>query len=189
LNPSNARSFETPGALDQWLGANHAIQTELWVRIFKKDSGTATVDWKDCVVAALTWGWIDGQRRSLDEVSFLLRLTPRRSGSNWSKKNCEHAERLIADGRMQPSGLKQVEAARQDGRWERAYSGSAAMVIPEEFLRELRKNAPAKQLFETLDRRDLFAIYLRLQTAKHPETRKKRIMDIEAKLGRGERFH
>lgn len=86
------------------------------MRIFKKGLGTPSVTWEDCVVAAIAWGWIDGLRRSLDEVSFVQRLTPRRPKSNWSKKNCAHAERLIAEGCMQPSGLAYVEAARQDGR-------------------------------------------------------------------------
>jgi uncharacterized protein YdeI (YjbR/CyaY-like superfamily) len=189
MNYSNARSFETSDELDAWLKEHHATAQELWVRIFKKESGAPTVTWNDCVVSAIAWGWIDGQRKSFDEVSFLQRLTPRRARSNWSKKNCEHAERLIAEGRMQPSGLAHVEAARRDGRWDNAYSGSSEMVIPEDFLEELRKNRPAKEFFETLDRRNLFAIYHRLQTARRVETRKKRIRDMVVQLARGEAFH
>ena len=109
--------------------------------------------------------------------------------SNWSKKNCEHAERLIAEGRMQPSGLAHVEAARQDGRWERAYSGSSEMVIPADFLEALQKNPAARAFFETLDRRNLFAIYLRLQTAKRLETRTKRIATLIADLACGKAIH
>jgi uncharacterized protein YdeI (YjbR/CyaY-like superfamily) len=184
-----ARPFETAAQLEQWLKSNHATKRELWVRIFKKESGTPTVTWNDCVVAAIAWGWIDGQRKALDEVSFLQRLTPRRAKSNWSKRNCEHAERLIAEGRMQPSGLALVEAARQDGRWEQAYSGSSEMVIPEDFLEELHKNRAAKKFFATLDRRNLYVIYHRLQTAKRPETRKKRIAAMLAELARGKAFH
>ena len=159
---------------------------ELWVRVFKKDSGTPTVIWNDCVVAAIAWGWIDGKRKSLDEVSFLQRLTPRRTRSNWSKRNREHAERLIAVGRMQPPGLAHARAAREDGRWEQAYSGSADMVIPNDFLQALRKNRAAEQFFAALDRRNLYAIYHRLQTAKRPETRKKRIADTVVQLACGE---
>ncbi len=188
MDSNDARSFETPDHLETWLAANHETQRELWVRIFKKDSGTPSVTWNDCVVAAITWGWIDGQRKSLDEVSFLQRLTPRRPKSNWSKKNCEHAERLIAEARMQPPGLVHVHAARQDGRWERAYSGSANMVIPEDFLEELRKNPDAERFFAVLDRRNLYAIYHRIQTAKRPETRSKRIAEMVAQLARGEAF-
>ncbi|MFN0105913.1 MAG: YdeI/OmpD-associated family protein [Bryobacteraceae bacterium] len=189
MHASEVHSFETPHQLEKWLKLNHEKKQELWVRIFNKKSGTRTVTWDDCVVAAIAWGWIDGQRRSFDEVSFLQRLTPRRARSNWSKRNTEHADRLIAEGRMQPFGLAQVEAARQDGRWEKAYSGSAEMVMPEDFLKELRKVPAAKRFFETLDRRNLYAIYHRLQTAKRPETRKKRVMDIVAYLARGKAFH
>jgi uncharacterized protein YdeI (YjbR/CyaY-like superfamily) len=186
---TEARAFETVDQLEEWLKVNHTTQRELWVRIFKKDSGMPTVTWNDCVVAAIAWGWIDGQRKSLDEVSFLQRLTPRRLGSNWSKKNSEHAERLIAEGRMQPAGLAHVEAARLDGRWEQAYSGSADMVIPEDFLMELQKNKAAIAFFETLDRRNLYSIYHRIQTAKRLETRKKRIIAIIEQLAMKKPFH
>ena len=189
MGSAESRSFKTPDQLHQWLKAHHATATELWVRIFKKETGTPSVTWNDCVVVALAWGWIDGQKRALDELSFLQRLTPRRARSSWSKRNCELAERLIAEGRMQPSGLVHVEAARKDGRWEKAYSGSSEMVIPDDFLDELRKNRAAKRFFDTLDRRNLFAIYHRLQTAKRVETRQKRIRDMIAKLARGEAFH
>jgi uncharacterized protein YdeI (YjbR/CyaY-like superfamily) len=189
MHSSEPRAFETPRDLERWLKANHGTERELWVRIYKKDSGTPSVTWSDCVVASLAWGWIDGQKKSLDEVSFLQRLTPRRARSSWSKRNREHAERLIAEGRMQPSGLAHVEAAREDGRWENAYAGSAEMVIPEDFLKELRKNPAAKKFYATLDRRNLFVIYHRLQTAKRPETRTKRIAAMLADLARGKAFH
>ncbi len=184
-----AQSFETPDSLETWLSTNHATHTELWVRIFKKDSGTPSVNWNDCVISALSWGWIDGQRKSLDETSFLQRLTPRRPKSDWSQKNCEHAERLILEGRMQPAGLAHVQAARADGRWERAYAGSADMVISEDFLQELHKNADAERFFATLNRRNLYAIYHRVQTAKRSETRARRIAELVAQLARGEALH
>jgi uncharacterized protein YdeI (YjbR/CyaY-like superfamily) len=183
------QAFETAVQLEQWLAVHHATERELWVRMYKKGSGTPSVDWTDCVVACIAWGWIDGQRKSLDAVSFLQRMTPRRPKSNWSKKNIEHAERLVAQGRMQPSGLVHVEAARQDGRWEQAYAGSADMVIPDDFLEELTKNAAATRFYATLDRRNLFAIYYRIHTAKRVETRQKRIADIIARLALGEAFH
>lgn len=181
----DARTFEAPRDLEKWLEANHAKERELWVRIFKKGSGTPSVTWQDCVVACLAWGWIDGVKRQLDAVSYLQRLTPRRPKSNWSKRNCELAERLIAEGKMQPAGLKHVEAARADGRWDQAYSGSANMELPEEFLRALDENPAAKAYFATLNRQDLFSIYVRLQTAKRPETRKKRMATILADLTAG----
>ena len=178
-------SFDSPYKLEKWLKLNHGTERELWVRIFRKGSGTPSVTWNDCVIAALAWGWIDGQRRSFDEVSFLQRLTPRRAKSNWSKKNTEHAERLISEGRMHPSGLAHVEAARRDGRWEQAYSGSAEMVMPDDFLKELQKDGAAKQVFKTLDRGNLYVIYHRLQTAKRPETRTKRVKTILVQLASG----
>ena len=186
---SEVQSFETPHQLDKWLERNHRTKQELWVRIFNKKSGKPTVTWDDCVVAAIAWGWIDGKKKSFDEVSFLQRLTPRRPRSNWSKRNTELAERLIAEGRMQPSGLVHVEAARQDGRWEKAYSGSSGMVMPDDFLKLLQKVPAAEQFFNTLDRRNLYAIYHRLQTAKRAETREKRLTGIVAQLARGKAFH
>ena len=185
----NALPFETTQHMENWLEFNHASQSELWVRIYKKDSGQASVSWNDCVVAALAWGWIDGLKKSLDEHCYLQRLTPRRAKSSWSKKNCDHAERLIAEGRMRPPGLAQVEAAKQDGRWDRAYAGSSEMVIPEDFLEQLSQVPKAKQFFDTLDRQNRFAIYYRLQTASSEQTRKKRITDIIAKLERQLAFH
>jgi uncharacterized protein YdeI (YjbR/CyaY-like superfamily) len=185
----DALPFETTEQLENWLESNHASQSELWVRIYKKDSGQASVSWNDCVVAALSWGWIDGLKKSLDEHCYLQRLTPRRPKSSWSKKNCDHAERLIVEGRMQPPGLAQVEAAKQDGRWDRAYAGSSEMVIPEDFLQQLSLVPKAKQFFDTLHRQNRFAIYYRLQTASSEQTRKKRIGDIIAKLEREVAFH
>jgi uncharacterized protein YdeI (YjbR/CyaY-like superfamily) len=182
-------TFETPAQLEQWLKLNHQSSQELWVQIFKKDSGTKSVSWNDCVIAAIAWGWIDGQKKALDQLSYLQRLTPRRAKSNWSKRNCEHAERLIAEGRMQASGLAHVVAARKDGRWENAYAGSSTMTIPDDFLEALKQNSAAKKFFATLDRRNLFSIYHRLHTAKRPETRQKRIAAIIAQLAQGEVFH
>lgn len=182
----DALSFESAAQLDAWLRANHAKVRELWVRIFKKGSGTPSVTWNDCVVVCLAWGWIDGAKRPLDEVSFLQRLTPRRPKSNWSKKNREHAERLIGEGRMQPAGLAHVEAARADGRWDQAYAGSAEMVIPDDFLAALKKDPAATRTYASLGRASLFVIYHRLQTASRPETRARRIVALVAALARGE---
>ena len=179
-------TFESPEQLHAWLQANHASETELWVRIFKKATGQPSVTWDDCVVAAIAWGWIDGQRKSLDDTSFLQRLTPRRARSNWSQKNVQHAERLIAQGRMQPAGLAQVEAARSDGRWATAYAGSAAMVMPKDFLAALQRDPAAHAFYATLKRQQLFPIYYRLTSAKRAATREKRMVEILAKLARGE---
>jgi len=187
--PTTPLSFATLADLETWLAAHHAKESELWVRMYKKGSGVTSIVWEDLVIAGLTWGWIDGVRKGFDDVSFVQRITPRRPKSTWSKKNCEHAERLIAEGRMKPSGLVHVESAKKDGRWELAYAGAADMVIPEDFLKALKKSAAARKLYATLDRTNLFAIYVRLQTAKTPETRAKRITRMIETLARGERFH
>jgi uncharacterized protein YdeI (YjbR/CyaY-like superfamily) len=123
----------------------------------------------------LRFGWIDGQKKPLDEVSFLQRLTPRKSKSNWSAKNKEHVAKLITDGRMMPAGLLHVDAAKADGRWDAACEGSANMVIPADFLETLEKAPSAKAFFDTLDRKNRYPIYYRLHTAKKPETRAKRM--------------
>jgi uncharacterized protein YdeI (YjbR/CyaY-like superfamily) len=186
VTPPEALSFETGEALEAWLHAHHATATELWIRVHKKQSATRSVTWNDCVVAAISWGWIDGQRRALDDVSFLQRLTPRRARSNWSAKNREHAERLIATARMQPTGLAQVKAARGDGRWDRAYVGSADMVMPADFLAALQQHVNALLFYETLGRSVQFGVYYRLRTAKREETRHKRMATMIARLARGE---
>ena len=144
-------TFETHDQLYAWLQVNHASETELWVRIFKKATCQPSVTWDDCVVAALAWGWIDGVRNALDDTSFLQRLTPRRARSNWSQKNVQHAERLIAQGHMQAAGLVQVEAARSDGRWATAYAGSATMVMPEDFLAALQQDPAAHAFYATAE--------------------------------------
>jgi uncharacterized protein YdeI (YjbR/CyaY-like superfamily) len=179
-------TFEAPEQLDAWLRENHASETELWVRIFKKSTGQPSVTWDDCVVAAIRWGWIDGLRKGLDDTSFLQRLTPRRARSGWSQKNVQHAERLIEQGRMQVAGLAHVEAARSDGRWATAYAGSATMVMPEDFLAALQQDPAAHAFYATLKRQSQFAIYYRLHSAKRPETRQKRMAELMAKLARGE---
>lgn len=182
-------AFETAADLRAWLTENHDAAPELWVRIYKKGSGVPSVTWTDCVVEALAFGWIDGRKASLDDRAYLQRLTPRRAGSSWSKKNREHAERLIAEGRMTPAGLAQVEAARGDGRWDGAYAGQADMAIPQDFLDALEALPEAKAFFATLDRKNLYPIYYRLHTAKRLETRAKRMQAMLDQLARRERFH
>lgn len=189
INQCNALAFEQAVCLADWLAKNHDVSSELWVRIYKAGSGQPSVTWTDCVVEAIRFGWIDGLKQSGDESFYLQRLTPRRAGSNWSAKNREHADRLIADGRMTPAGLAHVEAARADGRWEAAYEGSAAMAIPQDFLDALAGLPQAEAFFRRLNRTNLYTIYYRLQTAKRPETRARRIEAILDQLLRGERFH
>jgi len=148
-----------------------------------------SVNWTECVVEAIRFGWIDGQKKSLDADSYLQRLTPRGAKSGWSAKNREHAAKLIAEGRMTPAGQAQIDAAKSDGRWESAYAGSAKMEIPSDFLEALERLPSAKSFFERLDRKNLYAIYYRLHTAKRVETRARRMKKILEQLQRGELFH
>ena len=154
----------------------------------KKASGKPSVTWEQAVIEALCWGWIDGQKRPLDDQSWRQRFTPRRKGSAWSRKNRDHAERLIATGRMHAPGLAQVQAARADGRWDAAYAGSAASEIPQDFLDALDGNPAAAAVYPTLNAQHRYAIYYRLITAKRPETRAKRIATFVDMLARGQTF-
>ena len=181
--------FQNPGDLADWLASHHQGGNELWVQIFKAGTGQPSVTWSDCVIEAIRFGWIDGQKLPFDEISYLQRLTPRKLKSNWSAKNRDLATRLIAAGRMTPAGLAHVEAAKADGRWDSAYVGSAAMTIPQDVLDALEAMPAAKAFFLTLDRKNLYPIYYRLHTAKRPETRARRLAQILARLDRGERFH
>lgn len=188
-NERRPLAFADAQSLGDWLDQHHQTDSELWVRIYRAGSGTPSVTWNDCVIEAIRFGWIDGRKLPLDETSFLQRLTPRKPKSNWSARNREHAIALIAAGRMTPAGLAHVEAAKADGRWESAYAGSAAMTIPQDVLDALETMPAAKAFFATLDRKNLYPIYYRLQTAKRPETRARRLAQILAQLDRGERFH
>ena len=185
----DALPFATPEDWSNWLAANHATETELWIRLFRKASSTPSITWEQAVIEALCWGWIDGQTKPFDDTSWQQRFTPRRKGGSWSQKNVGHAERLIADGRMQPAGLAHIDAAKASGRWDAAYAGSANAEVPPDFLAALAL-APdtAKLAFAGLDRKNIFAIYHRLLSAKRPETRAKRIDDFIATLSRGERI-
>jgi uncharacterized protein YdeI (YjbR/CyaY-like superfamily) len=182
-------AFRDAQELGDWLAEHHDNSSELWIQILKVGSGKPSVTWVDCVVEAIRFGWIDGQKQPLDAESFLQRLTPRKPKSNWSAKNREHATRLIAEERMTPAGQAHVDAAKADGRWESAYAGSAAMVIPQDFLDVLATMPAAKAFYQTLDRKNLYPIYYRLHTPKRPATRAKRMAQILAQLDRGERFH
>jgi uncharacterized protein YdeI (YjbR/CyaY-like superfamily) len=147
------------------------------------------VTYAEALDAALCYGWIDGQVKKSDELSYLQRFTPRRPKSLWSKRNREHVRRLIDEGRMMPAGLKQVEEAKQDGRWESAYDSPSTMAVPEDFLREVAKDPKAEAFFRALNRTNTYAIAWRLQTAAKPETRQKRMSAILAMLAQGKKFH
>lgn len=184
-----AIAFATPIALREWLILHGDTAAELWVHIHKVGTGFASVTWEDCVIAALAVGWIDGIKKSLGPDAYIQRLTPRKKASAWSKRNCAHAERLIATGQMTPAGLAQVTAAKADGRWDAAYAGPAQMEIPADFLNELRQRPNAEATFATLNKQNLYAIYIRLHSARTPETRARRMAVLLATLEREERFY
>jgi uncharacterized protein YdeI (YjbR/CyaY-like superfamily) len=178
-------TFATPGDLGRWLQANHEIESELWVKIFKKKTGIPSVTWDDVVIESLCWGWIDGLKKSMDDQAYLQRITPRKAKSNWSKRNREHAERLISEGRMAEAGLKHIRAAKTDGRWENAYVASE-FKVPEDFLAELEREPRAKQFFETLNKSSRSVIAHGLLSAKRLETRQRRFTQFMDMLVRGE---
>lgn len=189
--PDQARiqAFEDSAAFWNWLEQHHASEPELWLKIYKKRSGQKSINWEEAVVEALCWGWIDGIKKSFDDEAYLQRFTPRQKSSNWSKRNREHVERLIAEGRMQEVGMVHVRAAQADGRWETAYAPPSEMTVPEDFLAALEERPKAKAFFETLNRQNLYAIAYRLQTAKKPETRQKRLEQFLAMLEKGEKLY
>ncbi len=182
-------SFESLDQWERWLADNHASSRGIWMRISKKHTTMASIDYAQALDGALCYGWIDGQKRRYDENSWLQKFTPRRARSGWSKVNTGHVERLTEAGRMQPAGLAQVEAAKRDGRWERAYPPPSTATLPEGFLRELNKNKRAKAFFQTLNKTNTFAIAYRLTNAKKPETRERRTQELLAMLDRGEKLY
>ena len=179
-------AFATPAEWHGWLAANHASESEVWVLYHKKGSGVASIDWQQAVVEALAWGWIDGVRKTQSETQWMQRFTPRKAGSAWSQINRAHAERLIAEGRMQAPGLAVVEVARANGRWEATYSGGKGADLPQDFLDALAM-APqaARDHFAALDAKGRYAIYYRLTTAKRVDTRAKRTAGFLMRLAEG----
>lgn len=183
------KAFKTQGEWCKWLTNNHATSNGIWLRIFKKGSDIETVSYKEALDEALCFGWIDGQKSIYDKDSWLQKFTPRSDQSMWSKVNREHVERLAKEGRMQPAGLTAVAAAKKDGRWGKAYDSPSNMNVPADFLKALAKNKKAKLFFDTLNRTNRYSIAWRLETAKKPETRQKRMEAIITMLSRSEKFH
>ncbi len=183
------KAFTTPQKWREWLEKSHAASDGLWLRIFKKDSGKKSVTHQQALDEALCFGWIDGQRNSHDEVSFLQKFTPRRSRSIWSKRNRENVERLVKEKKMTPAGLAEIERAKKDGRWENAYDSPKNMEVPVGFLKELKKDKKAYEFFQSLNKTNKFAIAFRLHTAKRPETRERRMKTFLTMLAKGEKLH
>jgi uncharacterized protein YdeI (YjbR/CyaY-like superfamily) len=174
---------------EAWLAVHHGGSDGVWLELAKKGGGATTVTYDEAVEAALRYGWVDSQVRRLDERFYQQRFTPRRPRSPWSKVNLAKAEALISAGRMEPAGLAEVDRARADGRWERAYAGSASIEVPDDLQAELDARPAAAAFFAALSSRNRYAILYRLQDAKRPETRARRLAAFVEMLERGQTIH
>ena len=183
------RAFKDAKAWESWLAKNQTATDGLWMRIAKKASGTKSITYPEAVEIALCYGWIDGLKKPESETTWLQRFVPRRPRSIWSNINREKALALIIAGKMKPAGLAEIERAKKDGRWEAAYASFSSATIPEDLQAEFDKHPKAKAFFETLSRTNTYAILWRIQTAKRPETRTRRLRTYIDMLEKGEKLH
>jgi len=181
--------FESPEQWEMWLTENHALSSGVRLQIAKKGANQSTVSYAEALSIALCYGWIDGQKGALDEQCWLQKFTPRRPKSIWSKINTQKVTDLITQGKMQPAGLKEVEAAKQDGRWDKAYQGQRDLEMPEDFQLELDRNSEAKAFFATLNSVNRYAIYFRIQNVKKAETRRANIAKFIAMLSEHKKIY
>lgn len=181
--------FATPAKFEAWLKKSYDSVEGIWLVLAKKGAGEKTVAYAEAVEVALCWGWIDGQTRTLDEHYYRVKFTPRGARSKWSQINVGRVEALTATGRMQPPGLAEVERAKADGRWAAAYAPPSTAEVPEDFAIALAKNKRASATFETVSKSNRFAIIYRVNDAKRPETRARRIKKFVEMLERGERLY
>jgi uncharacterized protein YdeI (YjbR/CyaY-like superfamily) len=185
-NPAKIHAFADRAAFEAWLAANHDTENELWLKVHKKGSGLPSVTIQEALDVALCWGWIDGIRKALDDKSYLQRYVPRGSKSIWSQINRDHVARLAAEGRMQPPGLAQVEAAKADGRWDNAYASARTMAFPDDLLAAIEAEPQALDLFQRLNAQNRYALAFRIHNVKTEAGRKKRIAAFVDMLKRGE---
>ena len=182
-------SFETQHDWEVWLKVHHAETRGIWLKIAKKGALEPSVSYAEALDSALCYGWIDGQKAAFDDKYWLQKFTQRGAKSIWSKVNCDKAEALIAEGRMQPAGLRQVELAKSDGRWERAYESQSKIMIPDDFQSALDSNPKARDFFNTLDSANRYAFLFRIQAAKKPETRSAKIQKFVEMLHQQQKLH
>ena len=185
-NPDHIRDFASEQEFEAWLAAHHGTASELWLKIHKKTSGLPTVTYAQALDVALCWGWIDGQKKGFDETSFLQRFVPRRPKGTWSVNNREHVARLLEAGRMQPPGMQEVEAAKADGRWDRAYQSASKMEMPADLLAAIKADPEALKTFETLNSTNRYALAFRTHNMKTEAGRKKKIESFVTMLARGD---
>lgn len=176
-------------AWESWLRLHHENSPGVWLRIAKKDADLTSVSYLEALETALCFGWIDGQKKKLDEYSWLQRFSPRRPRSIWSKANCTKAQALFEQGRMQPAGLKEIALAKEDGRWENAYDSASTMTMPQDLQQALDAEPEAAAFFAALNSANRYAVLWRVQTAKKAETRAKRIKQYVEMLARKEKIH
>jgi uncharacterized protein YdeI (YjbR/CyaY-like superfamily) len=181
--------FESQAAFETWLEENHALSNGLWIKMAKKESGHTSVNHPQALDVALCFGWIDGQRLPFDGEYFLQKFTPRRARSTWSKVNQDKVAALIASGKMREAGLKEIEHAKADGRWEAAYESQSKMTVPDDFQAALNKNPAAQAFFDTLNSANRFSVLYRITTAKKAETRQQRIEKFITMLNEGKKIH
>ncbi|MBA5224927.1 YdeI/OmpD-associated family protein [Streptomyces griseoaurantiacus] len=182
-------TFASAEAFEAWLGENHAASPGIWLKLRKKGPEAVALDYAQALEVALCYGWIDGQKATFDDQWWLQRFTPRRPGSRWSKINRDKATALVEQGRMRPPGQAEIDRARADGRWAAAYDGARTATVPEDLAAALAAVPAAAAFFETLDRRNRYAVLYRVQDAKKAETRARRIEKFVAMLARGEKPH
>jgi uncharacterized protein YdeI (YjbR/CyaY-like superfamily) len=182
-------SFKTPRAWRAWLAEHHESSRGVWMKLAKKGSGTQSITYAEALDVALAWGWIDGQKKSVDEAWWLQKFTPRGDKSMWSKINRTRAEALIAAGEMKPKGLAEVERAKRDGRWEAAYDSPNSAAVPPDLAAALIASPRAAAFFAKLDARNRYAVLWRIQTAKQAATRADRVARFVAMLAKGEKLH
>jgi uncharacterized protein YdeI (YjbR/CyaY-like superfamily) len=182
-------SFPSKEAWEEWLEAKHDGSEGLWIKFAKKASGIETVVYAEALEVALCFGWIDGQLARFDDGWYLQRFTPRRPRSKWSQLNREKAQALIDKGAMRPAGLREVERAREDGRWEAAYPSPSKIEVPDDLRQALDANPAAREFFATLDAGNRYAVLYRVHDAKRADMRARRIERLVGMLTRGERIH
>ena len=181
--------FEQQQAWADWLAEHHATERGVWLQLAKKASGVRSVSYAEALDVALCYGWIDGQKKTYDDTSWLQKFTPRGAKSLWSKVNREKVAALIGNGQMQPAGMQAVERAQQDGRWAAAYDSPKNATVPADFQAALDANPIAQAFFATLNSQNRYALLFRIQTAKKAETRAKRIEQFIAMLAKHEKLH
>lgn len=189
VDPDKVREFTDAASFYAWLSEHHAVADELWIKIHKVSSGLPSITPKEAIDVVLCWGWIDAIRKSFDAQSYLQRYTPRTAKSIWSQVNVENIDRLIAEGRMTPHGLKQVEAAKADGRWDRAYGAGKNMKIADDFQAAIDAEPLAKAMLAKLTEQNRFALAFRVHNMKTPAGRAKKIATFVEMLKRGETIY